>query len=162
VSGIRAVVSADGKAVNAIAIETGLFTADDIGGFKETLQGFLDGSLSDHRWIVLEDEANAIVGAAYYAPEPFSDRMWNLYFIGVRPARHGAGVGTALVAHVEATLRGAGEEIARTLIVETSSLERFGGTRAFYERRGFIEEARIREFYGPGEDKIVFWKSLLQ
>ena len=74
-SGIRAVVSSDVGTVKAIAIETGLFTLDDIGGFEEMLQGFLDGSLTDHFWIVFEDETNSIVGAAYYAPEPFSYRM---------------------------------------------------------------------------------------
>ncbi len=46
------------------------------------------------------------------------------------------------------------------LIVETSSLDRFERTRRFYRDRGFVEEARIREFYGPGDDKIVFWKLL--
>jgi ribosomal protein S18 acetylase RimI-like enzyme len=160
VSGIRAVVNADLWAVKAIAIETELFTADDIGGFEDMLQGFLDGSLTDHFWIVLENGADAIVGAAYYAPEPFSDRMWNLYFIGVRSGFQSTGVGSALITHIEETLRGEGKEVARTLIVETSSLERFEGTRQFYKRRGFDEEARIREFYGLGEDKIVFWKSL--
>ena len=33
-----------------------------------------------------------MIGAACHAPEPFSDRMWNLYFISVTPARpHGVG-----------------------------------------------------------------------
>jgi hypothetical protein len=95
VSGIRAVVNADLWAVKAVAIETELFTAEDIGGFEDMLQGFLDGSLTDHFWIVLEDGADAIVGAAYYAPEPFSDRMWNLYFIGVRSGFQSTGVGSA-------------------------------------------------------------------
>jgi ribosomal protein S18 acetylase RimI-like enzyme len=158
---IRAVLRADAEVVKAIAIETGLFTADDIGGFEDMLEGFLNNNLTDHFWIVLEDETNAIVGAAYYAPEPLSDRMWNLYFISVRPGFQGMGIGAALITHIEETLRGKGEEVARTLIVETSSLERFQSTRRFYERRGFDKKARIREFYRPGEGKIVFWKSLL-
>ena len=39
-------------------------------------------------------------------------------------------------------------------------METFLATRAFYRRNGYDEEARIRDFYGPGEDKIVFWKAL--
>ena len=34
-------------------------------------------------------------------------------------------------------------------------------TRQFYRDLGFAEEARIREFYGPNDDKIVYWKSIL-
>ena len=45
------------------------------------------------------------------------------------------------------------------LIVETSSLARFETAREFYRRHGYDEEARIRDFYGPGDDKVVFWKS---
>jgi len=48
----------------------------------------------------------------------------------------------------------------RILIVETSGLESFGATRAFYRKNGYDEEARIRDFYNPGEDKIVFRKVL--
>ena len=46
------------------------------------------------------------------------------------------------------------------LIVETSSTAQYIGARRFYQARGFIEEARIRDFYGPGDDKVVFWKAL--
>lgn len=33
-------------------------------------------------------------------------------------------------------------------------------TRAFYRRLGYRPEARIANFYQPGEDKIVFTKTL--
>jgi hypothetical protein len=45
--------------------------------------------------------------------------------------------------------------------VETSSSAAYEGAREFYASRGFDREAVIREFYGPGEDKIVFWESLV-
>lgn len=48
----------------------------------------------------------------------------------------------------------------RVLLVETSGLASFERTRAFYRKCGYDEEARIREFYQAGEDKIVFRKSL--
>jgi ribosomal protein S18 acetylase RimI-like enzyme len=37
----------------------------------------------------------------------------------------------------------------------------YEGARRFYARQGFVEEAVIREYYGPGEAKIVFWKTLV-
>lgn len=56
--------------------------------------------------------------------------------------------------------QGFGEEAARTLIVDTSSLDAYEQARAFYTRRGFVQEARIRDFYGPGDDKVTFWKQI--
>jgi len=31
---------------------------------------------------------------------------------------------------------------------------------AFYRDHHYDEEARIRQFYGPADDKVVFWKLL--
>lgn len=121
----------------------------------------LAGEIEGRQWFVAADDARPLV-AAYVAPEPFADRVWNLYFLAVDPARHGTGLGTRLIAHVEQLLREAGEEVARVLIVETSSTDQYAATRAFYVARGFDAEARIRDHYGPGEGKVVFWKSFLE
>ena len=42
-----------------------------------------------------------------------------------------------------------------------SGLPEFERTRAFYHRCRYVEEARVRDFYAAGEDKVIFWKSLL-
>ena len=54
-------------------------------------------------------------------------------------------------------LRGRGE---RLLLVETSGLGSFDLTRQFYRKNGYDEEARIRDYYGPGDDKVIFRKAL--
>jgi hypothetical protein len=46
------------------------------------------------------------------------------------------------------------------LIIETSGSDGYEATRRFYRNHGYDEEARIREFYGPSDDKVVFWKAL--
>ncbi len=90
------------------------------------------------------------------------DRLWNLYFLGVSPDQQGTGGGRALVGAVENDLISKGSEQARVLLVETSGLPSFKPTRDFYEGLGFDEEARIRQFYGPDDDKVVYWKSILK
>ena len=157
---IRAATSSDAASIKLIAVQTGLFEPEEMGEFEEILSGYLNGSRADDFWIVLQGVDGEIVGAAYYAPEPFSDRVWNLYFIGVMPVNQASGAGSALIRHVENALRRTGEAGARVLIVETSGLDKFELTRAFYRRHGFDEEARIRQFYGPNDDKVIFWKSL--
>jgi ribosomal protein S18 acetylase RimI-like enzyme len=144
---LRPATAGDADDIRRLAIDNGM------------LSGYLDGSLSGHSWIVLERDGN-IVGAAYYAPEPFAGRLWNLYFIAAHAGHHGTGVGHTLITHVESELRLVGEDVARVLIVETSSLAAYEPARTFYRRNGFDEEARIRDFYGPGDDKIVYWKAL--
>lgn len=97
-----------------------------------------------HHWAIARDGADpAPPGASYGAPEPFADRPWNLYFLAVSPAAHRRGVGSVLVDHVVSTLTDA-----------------YRRARNFYLARSFVEEARIREYYGPGDDKVVFWRRI--
>jgi ribosomal protein S18 acetylase RimI-like enzyme len=73
----------------------------------------------------------------------------------VDPSLHGAGIGTILMEEVERRLA---REHARLIIVETSSRADYAATRAFYQRRGYSEAARLRDFYAPGDDRIIFIK----
>ncbi len=66
-------------------------------------------------------------------------------------------MGASLMHYIEQTLA---ERGARVLLVETSGLPDFALTRAFYPKLGYDEEARIRESYKAGDDKIVFCKPL--
>ena len=157
---IRVAESKDIEPIKAIAIETEMFEIDDAGFVAEVIAGILGGTLQDHHFVVREAADGAVVGAAYYAPEPFSDRMWNLYFIAVSPSRHGLGIGRSLIDHVEGELRRVGPDGAQVLIVETSSTDQYARTREFYPKQGYVEEARIRRFYGPADDKVVYWKLL--
>jgi ribosomal protein S18 acetylase RimI-like enzyme len=116
---------------------------------------FLAGDAAGERWLTLDD--GGPVALAYYVPERMTDGTFNLLLIAVAPDRHGQGIGTKLMAHAEADLAARG---GRVLLVETSGLEEFARTRAFYRFIGYDEEARIREFYAAGEDKVVFRKAL--
>lgn len=157
---IRPAIADDLDRIKEIAVAADMFTSDDVGFFDEMLIGALNGSLDGHQWLVAETSDGNVVSAAQFAPEPFADRMWNLYFIAVDPTLHGSGIGSAVMAHVENDLASRGEDHARTLIVETSSTEQYTRTRSFYAHIGYDEEARIREFYGQGDHKVVFWKQL--
>lgn len=158
---VRAATLADADHIKQLALDNHMFEPDEMGDFDEMLTGFFDGTLEDHHWIVAADaKSGAVAAAAYYAPEPFANRMWNLYFIATGPEQHGSGAGTMLMERVEEHLRHLGDEAARTLIVDTSSVGDYEQARAFYRRRGFVEEARLRDFYGPGDDKVTFWKRL--
>ena len=157
---IRPAVIADMPRIEALAVEAGMFPAEEVGFVGAQFGAGERGEVPGAHWVVLVGSDDVVSGAAYWACEPYADRMWNLYFLVVDPAAPGRGLGTALVRHVEEALRQMGEAEARTLVVETSSTAAYARTRAFYERLGFAREATIRQFYGPTDDKVVFWKSL--
>ncbi len=153
---IRPATTNDKKALVAIANAIGLFTPQELEELGGMLAEYFDDNLgSDHFWITYDDIDP--VGVAYYAPEQYADGTWNLYFIAVHPDHQGKGYGTKLLRYVEQTLKARGERI---LLVETSGLPNFERTRAFYRKHGYDEEARIREFYKAGDDKIIFRKAL--
>jgi ribosomal protein S18 acetylase RimI-like enzyme len=116
---------------------------------------WFSGDEPEARWLTYDD--GAPVAVAYHVPERMTDGTYNLLLIAVHPDRHGQGLGAALMAHVEADLAA---RSARVLLVETSGLPEFERTRRFYRHIGYDEEARIREFYAAGEDKVVFRKAL--
>ena len=127
----------------------------------DALRGMLDEYFQDlesgeHCWVV--DDDGGLMSVAYYAPERMTQGTWNLYMIAVRPDRQGNGRGSAMLRYVEEDLRKRG---SRLLIVETSALADFEPAQAFYRKNGFEEEARIRNFYDAGNDKIIFCKTLL-
>jgi ribosomal protein S18 acetylase RimI-like enzyme len=153
---IRPTTPDDKATLIALADATGLFRPNELEALGEMLADYFSGnSDSDRFWIV--DDDDGVVGVAYYAPEAMADGVWNLYLIAVRPDRQGQGRGTALLRYVEQMLTARG---VRLLLVETSGLPSFDRTRAFYRKCGYEEEARIRDFYKAGDDKIVYRKVL--
>ncbi|MFB2976363.1 GNAT family N-acetyltransferase [Microseira sp. BLCC-F43] len=152
---IRPTTPDDTAALIALAEAIG-FAPNEIEELRELLAGYFAGSLGrDHFWVT--DDDGGLVGVAYYAPERMTDGTWNLYLIAVRPDLQGQGRGSALLGYVEQTLRAQGD---RLLLVETSGLPDFERTRAFYRKCGYEQEARIRDFYKAGDDKIVYRKAL--
>ncbi|PWS35576.1 GNAT family N-acetyltransferase [Falsiroseomonas bella] len=147
--GVRPVVTGDLPALRAVIAATGLFPAEMLEGMAAP---FLAGE-AEEVWLTAAGGA----AVAYVAPERMTQGSWNLLLIAVHPGHQRRGLGAALVAAVEAEVIARG---GRLLLVETSSLPDFDGTRAFYRRQGYEQEARIRDFYQAGEDKVVFRKLL--
>ncbi len=150
---IRPTRSLDVPALKRIIEGTDLFPAEML---PDMLKGFLSKEGREELWLSCEEEGAAI-GFCYAALEPLTESTWNMLAIAVLPQRQSSGVGKALVKHLEDALRDRG---CRVLIVDTSGVDGFAGTRAFYCRNGYVEEARIRDFWAAGDDKVVFWKAL--
>jgi GNAT superfamily N-acetyltransferase len=149
---IRSITPEDVPALKMIIDATGLFPSEML---DDMLVGYFKGDASEDFWLTIDEEG--LLGVAYYVPERMTQGTWNLLLIAVHPDNQGHGYGSALHHHIEMALVECG---ARLLLVETSGLASFEHQRTFYRKCGFDEEARIRDFYQAGEDKIVFLKAL--
>ncbi|WP_298959908.1 GNAT family N-acetyltransferase [uncultured Roseibium sp.] len=142
----------DIPALQLILDQTGLFPS-------EMLPEMLDPSLtetSEAFWLTCHANGKAM-GFCFVVPEELAEGTWNMLALAVHPDLQGKGFGTALVRAAESHLR---DNSQRILIVETSGTEGFAPTRKFYVQNGYEEEARIRDFWAPGDDKMIFRKAL--
>ena len=149
---IRPARRSDIPAIKSVAEDAALFPAEML---DDMIAGYLEEATRDI-WFVSEEDGH-VVGFGFCEPERMTSGTWNLLAIGVLATHRGRGIGGAMMRYLEHRLRSAGE---RVLIVETMGTTAFERTRAFYRTNGYTEEARIREFYEPGGDKVVFWKRL--
>ncbi|WP_138497414.1 GNAT family N-acetyltransferase [Nostoc sp. PA-18-2419] len=154
---IRLTAPDDTNALLALAEATGLFESNQIEELAQMLNQHFDDK-TDNQGVWFTDYDNEPVGVAYAAPERMTEGTWNLYLIAIHPVRQRQGRGAFLLHHVEQMLANKGE---RMLLVETSGLKDFEYVRAFYRKSGYEEEARIREFYKLGDDKVIFRKALV-
>jgi GNAT superfamily N-acetyltransferase len=112
---------------------------------------------SDYEFLGLFDTGGLLLGYACFGPTPGTDRGYDLYWIAIAAQAQGAGAGSFLIGEVERRLR---ERNARLVLAETSSRDAYAPTRAFYAARGYTESARVRVFYGPDDDRVLFTKRL--
>lgn len=150
---IRPTRSQDISALKLVLEGTELFPSDML---PEMMGGFLSDEGRSDVWLSCETDGN-VVGFCYAAPEQLTEGTWNMLAIAVLPSKQGGSAGSALVRGLESTLRESGH---RVLIAETSGADAYALTRKFYRKNGYVEEARIRDFWAAGDDKVVFWKAL--
>jgi ribosomal protein S18 acetylase RimI-like enzyme len=67
------------------------------------------------------------------------------------------GVGGMLQRQVEASARAGG---GRRLVLETSGRADYDAARRFYERVGYVQTGFIADFYRPGDDCVIYVKTL--
>lgn len=149
---IRPTSSDDIPGLNLVLDGTGLFPSEML---PDMLAPALAGETGAF-WLTCHHDGKA-VGLCYTVPEELADGTWNMLALAVRPDLQGKRLGTELVGAVEQHLKDRGQRI---LIVETSGTDDFALTRRFYTGNGYEEEARIRDFWADGDDKVIFRKAL--
>ena len=145
----------DPAAIEQLVRDTGFFSAEEIAIARELADdGLAIGSTSHYRFVIAERDG-ALLGYTCFGPVPGTRSGWDLYWIAVRQDVQGQHLGRDLLEITERTVQAAG---GTRLYAETSSRAQYEPTRTFYLRRGYTVAAQLPEFYGPGDDKLVFSK----
>jgi ribosomal protein S18 acetylase RimI-like enzyme len=154
-----AVTAGDVGRVRSLVASTGFFNAAEVELAADLVTERLTKGLSSGYHFVLAERGANLVGFACYGPIYGTRDSFELFWIAVAPEEQRRGLGAQVYARAEAAMAEAG---AKNIYADTSSSDRYAGTRFFYERMGFRERARLPDFYAPGDGKIVYVKAAVE
>jgi ribosomal protein S18 acetylase RimI-like enzyme len=158
---IRPAEPRDRERINEILVTTARFTDEEVKCAMELVDSaFAHPEKDEYIVQVVEPPDGAgVQGYVCYGAAPLTEGVFDLYWIAVDPRRQGQGFGQVLLRFVENEIR---RQRGRMLLIETSSKESYAPTMRFYERSGYEEISRIKDFYRIQDDKVVFCKRLTE
>ena len=146
----------DSPALLRLAEATAFFKPHEIEALDEVLTDYHAANRDyGHRCVTLTDaeQAETILGFAYFAPTAMTDRTWELWWLAVDPTVQGRGHGRTLLDFFEAEVLA---RSGRLMLIETSGTPLYAGTRGFYLKAGYVVVAEIPDFYADGDGKVIY------
>ncbi len=148
----------DPDAITEIVRGSGFFSAAEEALARELAEERLEqGERSSYRFVFAEEDGR-VVGYTCYGLIPATAGSYDLYWIAVTQSMRGQGTGANLLEKTEGIIRSLG---GRKVYAETSSRPQYAPTRHFYEKCGYVPEAFLKDFYSPGDSKIIYAKTLI-
>ena len=149
---------ADLPALRRLVTEAGVFSDAEIELAVSLAESALaHGAEESGHHFLCASRGGRLLGYTCYGPIDGTLGSFDLYWIVVDAAGQGRGLGRQLLARTEELVRAQG---GRRLFAETSGRADYAPTRAFYERAGYRAEARLADFYAPGDDRVTYGKTL--
>jgi ribosomal protein S18 acetylase RimI-like enzyme len=150
-------LASDRAALEHILRSCKFFRDDEIAVAFELIDDRIaQGKASEYSFLIAR-HGERVVGYCCYGRVPCSVHSFDLYWIVVDPTMHRGGIGRKLVTAAEEHIRKLG---GKRVYIDTSSQQRYEPTHHFYSSLGYRVEATLREFYAPGDNKVVFSKLL--
>jgi ribosomal protein S18 acetylase RimI-like enzyme len=146
----------DGPQIQDITARAGVFNEEEIECVAILWEEYMTlGPETCGYNFIVERDGDQVLGFACYGPRDLTSGVFDLYWVAVDPSCRRGGAGRRLLVASEEAAQKAG---GRMIIAETSCTGPYDATRNFYDCMGYIMEARIRDFYSPGDDLAIFIK----
>jgi ribosomal protein S18 acetylase RimI-like enzyme len=114
------------------------------------------GESTGYQFVFAEVDGVTVAYSCFGSIE-MSTTSWDLYWIATHNDFRGKGIGRKLLDETSRVAKNMGCKI---LIAETSGLPHYEPTRAFYISNNFTLEARLKDFYTDGDDKLFYTKRI--
>jgi GNAT superfamily N-acetyltransferase len=147
----------DPAKVRELVTATGYFYPDEVAVAQELVAERLAKGESSGYYFVFAERDGELLGYACYGPIACTRDSYDLYWIAVHPRIQKAGLGRRILRQAEECIRQRG---GGRVYIETSNRAQYASTRAFYLRCGYHLAATLAEFYGPGDDKVIYERRL--
>ncbi|MEW6440165.1 MAG: GNAT family N-acetyltransferase [bacterium] len=152
------VIPSDPGTIRRLVASTGFFSRQEIAIAVELAEERLaKGAPSGYEFLFAERDGGEVAGYTCFGEIPCTVARYDLYWIAVLDDFRGLGIGKSLMRRTEERIAQLG---GRRIYIETSARDQYLGTRIFYERCGFREEAILKDFYAPGDHKAIYLKEL--
>jgi ribosomal protein S18 acetylase RimI-like enzyme len=136
-----------------------MFSSEEINVALELIDIYLfNKEQKDYLIYIAENNVGELAGYVCFGPTPATDGTYDLYWIAVSPAHQRKGIGKTLLNYVEHYIK---KNKGRLIIIETSSRNDYQNTRKFYINNNYQLSAQIKDFYHPGDDRVIFTKYFL-
>jgi ribosomal protein S18 acetylase RimI-like enzyme len=154
-----AVNQGDLERVREIVTSTKFFHDHEIDVAVELVQENLaKGNESGYHFLFAELDEKTVAYSCF-GLIPCTESSFDLYWIVVHNDYRGLGIGKKLLVLTEQTITEMG---GSAVYAETSSQKKYTPTRKFYLGNNYREEARLKDFYMPGDDKLIYVKRLMK
>lgn len=147
----------DREVVRRLVESTGVFSPIEVEVAVELVDERLRRGLESGYHFLFAEREGRTVGYACFGPIPLTTASFDLYWIAVDQSFQGQRIGRVLLEKSEEAVRRAG---GRQIYIETSNREQYTPTRGFYLRCGYHQAALLKDFYAPGDDKVIYAKSI--
>ena len=147
----------DKNSIKEILYSSGYFYDYEVEVALEIADDYLNNEDHNAYHFIAAMLQNQMIGFSCYGHIPCTKDSYDLYWIAIHNKLRGKGIGIKLLQETEKQVQIMG---GKNIYIETSSTEKYALTQRFYLRQAYALEARLKDYYREGDDKLVFSKSI--
>jgi ribosomal protein S18 acetylase RimI-like enzyme len=151
------IIPSDPDSIFRIVQSSGFFSVEEIALARELAEEKLAQSRDCSYQFLFAEDNDTVLGYTCYGLIPATCGSYDLYWIAVDEHFRSRGLGKELMKQTQYIIRSSG---GRLIYVETSSRDQYKPTHGFYESCGYQKEALLKDFYAPGDSKIIYTRTL--